>query len=60
MLAAKRRGRHVGRPPKLTPHDLDVARQLIDSGRLRSEVAASLKVGKSTLRQALADARRAR
>jgi DNA invertase Pin-like site-specific DNA recombinase len=60
MLAAKRRGRHVGRPPKLTPHDLDVARQLIDSGRLRSEVAASLKVGKSTLRQALADAQRAR
>ena len=53
MLAAKRRGRHVGRPSKLTRHDLDVARQLLDAGRERSEVAASLKVGVSTLRRAL-------
>lgn len=53
MQAAKRRGRHVGRPRKLTPHDLDVARQLIDGGRERTEVAAALKVGVSTLRRAL-------
>jgi DNA invertase Pin-like site-specific DNA recombinase len=53
MAAAKRRGRHVGRPPKLTPHDVDIARQLIDSGRERAEVAATLKVGVSTLRRAL-------
>jgi DNA invertase Pin-like site-specific DNA recombinase len=53
MMAAKRRGRHVGRPPKLTPQDLDVARQLIEAGREKAEVAASLRVGKSTLRRAL-------
>ena len=57
MLAAKRRGRHVGRPRKLTPHDVDIARQLIDSGRERAEVAATLKVGVSTLRRALRPAR---
>jgi DNA invertase Pin-like site-specific DNA recombinase len=53
MMAAKRRGRHVGRPPKLSLSDLDVARQLIASGREKAEVAASLKVGKSTLRRRL-------
>ena len=53
MLAAKRRGRHVGRPRKLTRHDLDVARQLLDSGRERAEVAEALKVGVATLRRAL-------
>ena len=47
------RGKHVGRPSKLTRHDLDVARQLIEAGRERAEVAASLKVGTSTLRRAL-------
>src|SRR5207302_2186775 len=30
MKAAKRRGRHVGRPPKLTLEQLALARQLID------------------------------
>jgi DNA invertase Pin-like site-specific DNA recombinase len=59
MQAAKRRGRHVGRPPKLTPHDLDVARQLIDGGRERSEIAESFKVGESTLRRHLKKQRRA-
>lgn len=28
MQAAKRRGRHVGWPPKLTPHKIDHAREL--------------------------------
>lgn len=53
MQATKRRGRHVGRPRKLTPHDLVLARQLIDGGRERAEVAAALKVDVSTLRRAL-------
>src|SRR3954470_6081736 len=33
MQAAKRRGRHVGRPRKLTNHKLDHARQLIAEGK---------------------------
>jgi DNA invertase Pin-like site-specific DNA recombinase len=53
MTAAKRRGRHVGRPRKLTGHDLDIAHQLIASGRERAEIAESLRVGVSTLRRAL-------
>lgn len=53
MAAAKRRGRNVGRPAKLTRHDLDTARQLIAAGREKSEVAETLRVGKSTLRRAL-------
>src|SRR3954447_15447795 len=57
MMAAKRRGRHVGRPSKLTRHDVDVARQLIEAGRERTEVAETLKVGVSTLRRALAASR---
>jgi DNA invertase Pin-like site-specific DNA recombinase len=32
MKAAKRRGRHIGRPPKLTPHQVAHARQP-DGGR---------------------------
>ena len=31
MKAAKRQGRHVGRPPKLTLDQLALARRLIDS-----------------------------
>jgi DNA invertase Pin-like site-specific DNA recombinase len=54
MKAAKRRGRHVGRPPKLTLEQLALARRLIDSDlETRAGAAALLKVGKSTLRRAL-------
>jgi DNA invertase Pin-like site-specific DNA recombinase len=54
MKAAKRRGRHVGRPPKLTLDQLALARRLIDSDQqTRAGAAALLKVGKSTLRRAL-------
>jgi DNA invertase Pin-like site-specific DNA recombinase len=54
MKAAKRRGRHVGRPPKLTLEQLALARQLIDSDlETRAGAAALLKVGKSTLRRRL-------
>jgi DNA invertase Pin-like site-specific DNA recombinase len=54
MRAAKRRGRHVGRPRKLTPHKLDHARQLIAEGKEnRAGAAALLDVDPVTLRRAL-------
>jgi DNA invertase Pin-like site-specific DNA recombinase len=54
MRAAKRRGRHVGRPRKLTPHKLDHARQLIAEGKeTRAGAAALLGVDAVTLRRAL-------
>jgi DNA invertase Pin-like site-specific DNA recombinase len=54
MQAAKRRGRHVGRPPKLTPHKIDHARQLIADGKeTQAGAAALLGVGVATLRLAL-------
>jgi DNA invertase Pin-like site-specific DNA recombinase len=57
MAAAKRRGRHLGRPRKLTPHKLDHARQLIANGKeTRAGAAALLGVGVATLRRALREA----
>jgi DNA invertase Pin-like site-specific DNA recombinase len=54
MQAAKRRGRHVGRPRKLTTHKLDHARQLIADGtETQAGAAALLGVGVATLRRAL-------
>ncbi len=53
MAAAKRRGRHVGRPRKLTDHKLDHARQLIaDGAENRVGAAALLGVHVKTLRRA--------
>jgi len=54
MAAAKCRGRHVGRPRKLTPHQLDHARQLIAEGKeTKAGAAALLGVDAVTLRRAL-------
>jgi DNA invertase Pin-like site-specific DNA recombinase len=54
MQAAKRRGRHVGRPPKLTPHKVAHARQLIADGtETQAGAAVLLGVGVATLRRAL-------
>lgn len=54
MAAAKRRGRHVGRPRRLTPHKFDHARQLIADGKeTRAGTAALLGVDAVTLRRAL-------
>jgi DNA invertase Pin-like site-specific DNA recombinase len=54
MRAAKRRGRHVGRPRKLTAHKLDHARQLIADGKeTRAGAATLLGVDAVTLRRAL-------
>jgi DNA invertase Pin-like site-specific DNA recombinase len=54
MTAAKRRGKHVGRPRKLTPYHIDHARELLATGRMsQASVAALLGVGVRTLRRAL-------
>jgi DNA invertase Pin-like site-specific DNA recombinase len=54
MQAAKRRGRHLGRPRKLTAHKLDHASQLIaDGAENRAGAAALLGVHVKTLRRAL-------
>ena len=61
MAAARRRGRHVGRPRLLDPHQIQTARHLIETGReTQAGAAAVLGVSVSTLRRALnATARRA-
>jgi DNA invertase Pin-like site-specific DNA recombinase len=54
MASAKRRGRHVGRPRKLTDHQIDHARVLIGDGKENCAGAAALiGVHVKTLRRAL-------
>lgn len=54
MAAAKRRGKHIGRPRKLTAQQLDHARELIKEGKeTRASIAALLNVDVTTLRRAL-------
>jgi DNA invertase Pin-like site-specific DNA recombinase len=52
MAAARRRGRHVGRPPKLAPEQINYARRIIVKGEGRAQVARSLGVDPVTLRRA--------
>lgn len=55
MAAAKRRGKHVGRPFKLTGQQVAHARELLASGKeSRNAVAALFDVDAKTLRRALA------
>ena len=53
MAAARRRGRHVGRPVKLAPEQLVYARRMIVDGESKAHVARSLGVDPSTLRRLL-------
>ena len=54
MQAAQRRGQAVGRPRKLTAHQLTHARALIESGQeTRAGVAELFSVDVATLRRAL-------
>lgn len=54
MQAAKRRGKTVGRPRKLSPHQITRARALIEAGEeTRSGVAELFGVDVATLRRAL-------
>lgn len=53
MKAARRRGKHVGRPPSLTPEKLDLAVKLIGEGSGRATAARMVGVDPATLRRAL-------
>lgn len=54
MKSARRRGKRLGRPSKLTPEHLSHARTLLATGEhTRRAVAALLGVDESTLRRAL-------
>jgi DNA invertase Pin-like site-specific DNA recombinase len=53
MKAAQRRGVKFGRKVKLTPDQIDHARNLIDKGEARQYVADLLNVGRSILYRAL-------
>ena len=53
MRAARRAGKHVGRPSTLTPNKLDLAHRLLAEGKGRAVVAGMLGVHPATLRRAL-------
>jgi DNA invertase Pin-like site-specific DNA recombinase len=55
VKAAKRRGVRFGPKPKLSPEQIDHAREQIDAGKPAGEVAALLKVDRVTLWRALKD-----
>lgn len=55
MAAAKRNGKHVGRPHKLTDAQIDKARRRIAAGEItQRDMAKALGVGPETLRRAFA------
>ena len=53
MPAARRGGKHVGRPPTLTPEKLDLAQRLLEEGKGRAVTARMIGVNPATLRRAL-------
>jgi DNA invertase Pin-like site-specific DNA recombinase len=56
LASAKRRGVQLGRPPLLSPFQIEEARKMIAAGKLRREVAELLGVSPLTLRRALSAA----
>jgi len=53
MAAARARGVHVGRLPRLSPAQIRHAKLLVEGGESPTRVARSLNVGRSTLYRAL-------
>jgi len=54
MVAAKRRGKHMGRPQEHSAQKIDHARDLLRSGKeTRASVAALFGIDAATLRRAL-------
>jgi DNA invertase Pin-like site-specific DNA recombinase len=53
MKAAKARGRHIGRPRKLTPPLIEEARRFLAAGHNATEAAKRFKVSPATLKRAL-------
>jgi DNA invertase Pin-like site-specific DNA recombinase len=56
LAAAAARGRHGGRRPVVTPGKLERARALLAQGLNVREAATRLKIGKTALYDALANA----
>jgi DNA invertase Pin-like site-specific DNA recombinase len=53
MEAARRRGKQIGRPPKMTREQIEFARDMMADGKSLREIAALLDVEKSTLQKTL-------
>lgn len=54
LQAARRRGKHIGRPSRISAADITLARSLSDSGQWsHADIAARLNVGRTTLWRAL-------
>lgn len=53
LAAARQRGTKVGRKPKLTPEQIDHAKNLINAGESPSRVARSIGVSPATLYRAI-------
>lgn len=53
MAAAKRDGRHVGRPQRLGPAKTETARALLDEGRSWAQVAQLFDVSPSTISRSI-------
>jgi DNA invertase Pin-like site-specific DNA recombinase len=53
MKAAKKRGKHVGRPRALSPAQMQHMRELLDAGKTQREVAELLKVSANTIGRAI-------
>lgn len=53
MAAARERGQHVGRPAKLSPDEIGIARRMIGEGISRVQVARIFGVDPGTLRRLL-------
>jgi DNA invertase Pin-like site-specific DNA recombinase len=54
LAAAKRRGKKLGRRPKLTPKQIASARRMVKAGKSPQKVADRFSVARSTLYEALA------
>jgi DNA invertase Pin-like site-specific DNA recombinase len=53
VKAAKKRGVKFGRKPKLSPEQIEHAREQIEKGKRREDAAALLNVDRATLYRAL-------
>ena len=53
VASARRRGKRLGRPPKVTPDQLDYARERIAAGEGKAAVARKLGIDPSSLRRLL-------
>ena len=57
LEAARRRGRHGGRPPALTPEQRREAKRMRNESRILNEIAAVLRCSERTVRRVLSDAK---